>query len=102
SEQAGEAFRTPLQIVADTEPEAQTIAPEFRDLVAQSLARYGDATLFNSGGMQVTTTLDLDLQQAATQALRQVLPKQKGLDAAIVAVDPRNGDLRALAEHKAG
>jgi membrane peptidoglycan carboxypeptidase len=52
--------------------------------------------------MEVKTTLDLNLQQAATEALGEVLPKQKGLNAVVVAVDPRNGDLRALAEHKAG
>jgi penicillin-binding protein 1A len=103
SEQAGDAYGTALPpIVAAAEPEAQTIAPEFRDLVAQELMHYGDSTLFASGGMEVKTTLDLNLQQAATQALNEVLPKQKGLDAVIVAVDPRNGDLRALAEHKAG
>jgi penicillin-binding protein 1A len=103
SQQAGAAYGDRLpQIVAAAEPEAQTIAPEFRDMVAQELQKYGDSTLFASGGMQVKTTLDLNLQQAATQALSEVLPKQKGLDAAIVAVDPRSGDLRALAEHKAG
>ncbi|HTW19824.1 MAG TPA: transglycosylase domain-containing protein [Mycobacteriales bacterium] len=103
SEQAGDAYGSALpRVVAQAEPEAQTIAPEFRDLVAAQLAHYGDSTLFNSGGMQVTTTLDLDLQQAATEALGEILPKQKHLNAAVVAVDPRNGDLRALAEHKAG
>jgi penicillin-binding protein 1A len=103
SEQAGDAYGQSLPpIVAAAEPEAQTTAPEFRDLVAQELAHYGDAKLFNSGGMQVETTLDLNLQQGATEALADGLPKQKGLDAAIVAVDPRNGDLRALVEHKAG
>jgi penicillin-binding protein 1A len=103
SEQAGDAYGQALPpIVAAAEPEAQTIAPEFRDLVSQELAHYGDSVLFASGGMQVKTTLDLNLQQAATQALTQVLPKQKGLDAAIVAVDPRNGDLRAITEQKVG
>jgi penicillin-binding protein 1A len=103
SAQASQAYGNSLpHIAAATEPDAQTIAPEFRDLVAQQLKHYGDTTLFASGGMQVKTTLDLNLQQAATQALTEVLPKRKGLDAAVVAVDPRNGDLRALAEHKAG
>jgi penicillin-binding protein 1A len=102
-EVASRAYGNQLpRIAAATEPEAQTLAPEFRDLVAANLSHYGDTTLFDSGGMQVKTTLDLSLQRAATQALAQVLPKQKGLDAAIVAVDPRNGDLRAIAEHKAG
>jgi penicillin-binding protein 1A len=103
SAEAGDAYGKALPpIVAAAEPEAQTIAPEFRDLIAQQLAHYGDATLFTSGGMQVETTLDLNLQRAATEALGEVLPRQKGLNAAVVAVDPRNGDLRALAEHKAG
>jgi membrane peptidoglycan carboxypeptidase len=103
SEQAGDAYGDSLPpIVAKSEPDAQTIAPEFRDLVGQSLQHYGDTTLFQSGGMRVKTTLDLNLQQAAVKALHDVLPKSKGLDAAIVAVDPRNGDLRALTEKKVG
>ncbi|HVX68274.1 MAG TPA: transglycosylase domain-containing protein [Mycobacteriales bacterium] len=103
SEQAGDAYGDSLPpIVAASEPDAQTIAPEFRDLVAQSLQHYGASTLYESGGMRVKTTLDLNLQQAAVQALHEVLPKSKGLDAAIVAVDPRNGDLRAITEKKVG
>ena len=103
SEQAGAAYGSALPpIVAAAEPEAQTDRAGVPGPGRAGAAHYGDATLFNSGGMQVKTTLDLNLQQAATQALGQVLPKQKGLNAAIVAVDPRNGDLRALAEHKAG
>jgi penicillin-binding protein 1A len=103
SQQAGDAYGASLPpIVAAEEPDAQTIAPEFRDLVAQDLQHYGDSTLFESGGMKVKTTLDLDLQQAAISALHEVLPKSKGLDAAIVAVDPRNGDVRALTEQKVG
>ncbi len=103
SQQAGDAYGSSLPpIVAAAEPDAQTIAPEFRDMVAQDLQHYGDTTLFESGGMQVKTTLDLTLQQAAVNAMHQVLPRSKGLDAAIVAVDPRNGDLRAITEQKVG
>jgi penicillin-binding protein 1A len=103
SDQAAAAYGHALpRVVAATQPDAATIAPEFRDLVAGDLAHFGDETLYNSGGVSVQTTLDLTLQQAAETALRQGLPKRKGLDAAIVAVDPRNGDLRALTERKAG
>jgi membrane peptidoglycan carboxypeptidase len=103
SEQAGNAYGSALPtIVADRAPEAPTVAPEFRDLVSQEIQHFGDTALFTSGGVQVRTTLDLNLQEAAVQALHQVLPKSKGLDAAVVAVDPRNGDLRAITERKAG
>ena len=64
--------------LAKTHPNARFIwigggelESEFRDLVAAQLAHYGDSTLFNSGGMEVKTTLDLNLQEAATQALGQ-------------------------------
>jgi penicillin-binding protein 1A len=103
SQQAGDAYGTALPpIVADRQPEAPTAAPEFRDLVAQQLQHFGDTTLFDSGGMRVKTTLDLNLQLAAEEALHSILPKSKGLDAAIVAVDPRTGDLRAITEKKVG
>lgn len=103
SAQASAAYGNALpKVVAARQPDAATLAPEFRDMVEQELTRYGDSSLFDSGGVQVQTTLDLNLQQAAQQALATGLPDYKGLDAAIVAVDPRNGDLRALTEQKAG
>lgn len=76
---------------------AATIAPEFRDLVQQQLRIYGDDQLYRSGGMQVTTTLNLRWQRAAVTALQQLLPNRSDPQAAIVAVDPRNGAIRALA-----
>ena len=48
------------------------------------------------GGLRVTTTLDLDLQTAVVQALGEVLPGPDDPEAAVVALDPRTGDVRAL------
>ena len=59
-----------------------------------------DSEMFASGGVKVRTTLDLDLQKAAVQALAQLLPKKSDPEAAIAAIDPRTGDVRALAEKK--
>jgi membrane peptidoglycan carboxypeptidase len=103
--QASAAYGDALPpIVQRREADAPTVAPEFRDLVADHLARtfHDDNTLYDTGGVRVTTTLNLNLQKAAVQALHQVLPKSSDPEAAIVAVDPRNGDIRALTEKKDG
>lgn len=43
------------------------------------------------------TTLDLDLQAAVTQALHEVLPHSTDPQAAVVAIDYRTGDVKAMA-----
>jgi penicillin-binding protein 1A len=100
SQQASDAAGDGLpRVVARSQPDAPTIAPEFRDYVSEQLRgtlAFSDTTLFRSGGVQVRTTLDLDLQKAAVHALRSVLPGKDDPEAAVVAVDPRTGDIRAL------
>ncbi|HVA60644.1 MAG TPA: transglycosylase domain-containing protein [Mycobacteriales bacterium] len=91
------------RIVAETAPGLPTVAPEFRDLVEQVLnERYAATPNVVFAGLTVRTTLDLTLQQAVVQALHEVLPKASDPEAAVVAIDPRNGDIRALAEKKDG
>ncbi|MBV9097377.1 MAG: hypothetical protein JO079_04900, partial [Frankiaceae bacterium] len=107
SQQASEAYGSGLpRIYAKSQPDAPTIAPEFRDLVGRRLkgifADNYDSEMFASGGVKVRTTLDLDLQQAVIDAIRQVLPKGSDPEAAVAAVDPRSGDIRALAEKQDG
>jgi penicillin-binding protein 1A len=106
SQQASDAAADGLpRIEAKSQPDAPTIAPEFRDYVAEQLKgtlAFSDTTLFNSGGVNVRTTLDLDLQKAAVHAVRSVLPGSKGPEAAVVAIDPRNGDIRALTTKTTG
>src|SRR5829696_812420 len=76
---------------------ANSQAPFFLEKVRQYLvARYG-AEAVNAGGLQVRTTLDLKMQKLADQTVRRFLddpahdPK-----AALVAIDPRNGAVRAM------
>jgi membrane peptidoglycan carboxypeptidase len=102
-QQASAAYGDALpKVVAASEPDAPTVAPEFRDMVERRLQEtFGadyDTEMFASGGVRVTTTLDLDLQKAANQALRQVLNSPGDPEAAVAAVDPRTGDIRAIAE----
>ena len=59
--------------------------------------RYGEAKVFG-GGLRVTTTLDLGLQHAAEDAIAQELPdKRNDPAAALVAIDPTNGQILAMA-----
>jgi cytochrome P450 len=100
--QASAAYDTPIHIAAQSRPDLPTIAPEFRDLVTSELRqRYSDDVIFLSG-LQVRTTLDRQLQRAVVSALHDVLPSADDPEAAVVAVDPRNGDLRALATKRHG
>jgi penicillin-binding protein 1A len=61
----------------------------------QVIERYG-ATLAFDGGLRVRTTLDLDLQRAAEQAINNYLPGPEGPGAALVAIDNATGEVRAM------
>jgi penicillin-binding protein 1A len=76
---------------------ANSRAPFFLEKVRQYLvARYG-AEAVNAGGLRVRTTLDMKMQEQADQTVKRILddpahdPK-----AALVAIDPGNGAVRAM------
>jgi penicillin-binding protein 1A len=48
------------------------------------------------GGLRIRTTLDRDLQLAAEQAVRNHLPESGRQQIALIAIDPRNGAVRAV------
>ncbi|WCB97021.1 hypothetical protein DSM104299_05792 [Baekduia alba] len=68
----------------------------FYDYVKQQLVDEYGAKRVQAGGMHIYTTLDLKMQSAARKALDDALA---GTDksGAIVSVDPRNGDIKAMA-----
>jgi penicillin-binding protein 1A len=68
----------------------------FLDYTRRALiARYGEATVFG-GGLQVTTTLDSEMQGYAEDAVAARLPDPDDPEAALVAIDPRTGGVRAM------
>jgi penicillin-binding protein 1A len=70
----------------------------FFEYVRQQLVeRYG-ATTVDDGGLKVYTTLDLNLQHDARNAISEVLPESSDPAAAIVSIDPGTGYIRAMAE----
>ncbi|MGE5508565.1 MAG: penicillin-binding protein 1A [Chitinophagales bacterium] len=99
-DEAAKAEATPIKTVGLKL--SQTKAPYFVDYVTQYLLnRYGQSAVY-SGGLKVYTTLNLKVQEAAEQALKQ-LPTAKtdanGLhqpQAAILSMDPRTGYIEAM------
>src|SRR5215213_5487416 len=76
---------------------ANSDAPFFLEKVRQYLvARYG-AEAVNAGGLRVRTTLDLKMQRQADQTVTRILDDPRhDPKAALVAIDPRNGAVRAM------
>ena len=58
-------------------------------------ATYGLDALYR-GGLRVRTTLDMGWQRDAERAIRSYLPGTKDPEAALVAIDPRTGAIRAM------
>ena len=61
----------------------------------QLIAKYGAGRVFG-GGLKVTSTIDLELQETARKAIESVLKQPDGPSAALVAIDPRTGAVRAM------
>ncbi|HEX4838478.1 MAG TPA: transglycosylase domain-containing protein [Solirubrobacteraceae bacterium] len=85
----------------DVQPPHQTLvegvdAGYFTSWVQQQIIeRYGATRAFD-GGLRIETTLDLDLQRAAEQAVRGYLPGPSGPTAALVAIENSTGEVRAM------
>lgn len=78
-----------------TRPKEESAAPYFSTFVRQQLVdRYGAGTAFG-GGLKVYTTLDLQMQEAAKNAVESTLP-YGGPSASMVAIDNKTGKIRAL------
>jgi penicillin-binding protein 1A len=63
----------------------------------QLIERYGAKTV-ERGGLKVYTTIDLNMQRLARKAIAEVLDEPEDPAAAIVTLNPDNGDIEAMAE----
>jgi penicillin-binding protein 1A len=61
----------------------------------QLVAQYGAGRVFG-GGLKVTTTIDLGMQELAREAVEKVLRNPDGPAAALVAIDPQTGAVKAM------
>ena len=73
-------------------------APYFRDYVRNvAVGRLGiDERLYDSGGLRVYTTLDLRTQRIAEETIAKYLDPHPDLQAALIAIDPRTGYIKAM------
>jgi penicillin-binding protein 1A len=91
------ADRAKLPVPEDIRlPGTQGPAPYFVNYVKDDLvAQYGAGRVFG-GGLKVTTTIDMDLQLKARAAIESVLHNPYGPAAALVAIDPQTGAVKAM------
>ncbi len=102
-ETAARASRTPLRVVARA---VDNEAPYFVDMVGAQVAQAFPGVTAQAGQVDVYTTLDLNLQRAALDAVRDGLANVDRLlarrrrperaQAALIAVDPRTGEILAM------
>jgi penicillin-binding protein 1A len=69
----------------------------FFDYVTDDLIKRYGVKRVRSGGLRITTTIDLDLQQKARKAIARSLSFDGAPSSAIVSIDPANGYIRAMA-----
>ena len=102
-DQATRATREPLQVVARA---VDSEAPYFVDLIGQQVNAQFPGVTDRPGATDVHTTLDMNLQRNALDAVRrgltrvdQLLAKRKRnnvAQAALIAVDPKTGEILAM------
>ncbi len=96
-ESISQALPAPMDIQTPHQPLVEGVdVGYFTSWVQQQvIERYGAPRVFN-GGLRIKTTLDLDLQRAAEQAINGYLPGPGGPAAALVAIENSTGQVRAM------
>ncbi|WP_236026240.1 transglycosylase domain-containing protein [Alicyclobacillus suci] len=94
--EADAAYRQPIHIATYHTP---VVAAPYFTQVAVNEAKHqfqiSEEHLYQ-GDLKIHTTLDPLLQQAAERAIDKTLPKHSDIQAALVAIDPRTGAIKAL------
>ncbi|MDN4071532.1 transglycosylase domain-containing protein [Fictibacillus terranigra] len=96
--EAREAAAAPLTIVSEKDEQKPKIAPYFQAEVMKTLKSELklDPKLVELGGLHIYTTLDVSMQKAAEKEVEEQIDKDSSIQTALVSMDPRNGDVKAL------
>ena len=93
-DRAARVAATPLDLTE--ERHVPSPAEHFVEYVRQGMVSgYGTDALYR-GGLRVRTTIDLAMQRAAERAIRTHLPLATDPEAALVAIDPRTGEILSM------
>lgn len=97
-EQADAAYAEVLQFQPLGDGQNEGFAPYFRDYIRTiAIDKLGiGEQLLNEGGITIYTTLDSEAQQAAEDAIKKTMPANSEQQAALIAIDPRNGYIKAM------
>jgi penicillin-binding protein 1A len=95
--QASAAKASPLQVKLGDYYSQRRESFFFQYVRQQLIDRYGKRSV-EQGGLKVYTTIDLRMQGLARKAIAEVLNEQGDPAAAIVTINPQNGDIEAMAE----
>ncbi|MDX2217239.1 MAG: penicillin-binding protein 1A [Oculatellaceae cyanobacterium bins.114] len=94
------AVSTPLALKPSTPRNLYSNTPYFTSYVQQQLPNYVSQEDLELGGLTVETTLNPKWQQQAQEtvihAIENYGPRQNFTQAALVAIDPRTGEIKAL------
>jgi len=95
--EAVQAYHTPLHLLTNHESPPRK-APYFEDMVQKELRDrlHMDEKTIATSGLKIYTTLDLDLQKKAEFWVKHVINPDSTIQAALVAMDPKTGAVKAL------
>lgn len=96
---AEQAAAQSLDLVMETpDTQKKAAAPYFQDAVEDVLKTklHLSPQLIKSGGLQVYTTLDPDLQSMAKKRIDETIANNAKIQSAMVAMNPQNGHVKAL------
>ncbi|ACK71308.1 penicillin-binding protein, 1A family [Gloeothece citriformis PCC 7424] len=98
--QAADAIASPLSVNPSQPKRLQRQAPYFTEYIQKELPKYVSKEVLQRGGLIVETTLNPQWQQAAKETVEQTVSRygrwQRFEQAALVAIDPRNGQIKAM------
>lgn len=99
-ERATSAIEQPLVINPSSPKRLLVKAPYFTSYIQKELPKYVSPEALELGGLTVETTVNLEWQDIAQQVVKDAVEidgAAQGFDqAALVALDPRNGEVKAL------
>jgi penicillin-binding protein 2D len=97
-EEADKAYKEKLSFTGLGASDTKDPAPYFRDYITelvQQKYKISEEQLIH-GGLKIYTTLDPQMQLKAEQVVAKYLPKDRPLQAALIAMDPDTGAIKAM------